>query len=344
MADPQPTLPPAAGSAPAPTSSLHTPPIDPSDAATSDPVPSPTPSPTPPSPSLSSSSTSSTPPLSPLSSALYSALQPALVHCDQAITTVFTSQSHLASQIDTLATLLSTFTALHTTTPQLFTPYTAKLQSAKRRIRRLQAGIGRVNGRLDEMRDVVRRKEGLVAGSGSGSGSGYSGAVGGSGGGGLTGRLGLSSIVSIAQQALVGGSSGMVVAHKETTGSGLGGDAAVPEKAAADDEKEDESVGEVGEIESIEALVPVLDKSAAPTTYGSLPTSAPSPTAASAQPVPLDSDTMHGTAAGVGTGSTSSNGAGGVHSGAAATLKSVSLSSAPSSTVLLHDLLAWDVQ
>ena len=257
-----------------------------------------------------------------MSSALYDAIQPALAHCDTAIDSVFTSQAQLASQIDTLAALLSSFHALHRSSAALFAPYTAKLQAAKKRIKRLQGSVERINGRLDDMRDTVRRKEGL---------GGYS-AVG--GGAGAASRLSLSSIASMAQQALAVGSSAV---------SGAGGANGAVSKVGvrADDEaREDDSVGEqAGEMESVETLAPVLDKSAAPTTYGSLPASAPSPTSASPRHTPESSDATNGTVAVDGTATPLGSEGGSV---AAPLSKSSSHSSAPSSTALLQDLLAWD--
>ena len=279
-------------------------------------------SPTPPSPSLPpQSSSSSSPPLPPLSTALYDAVHPALAQCDAAIDSVFTSQAQLASQIDTLAALLASFNALHRSSATLFSPYTAKLQSAKKRIKRLQTSVDRINGRLNDMRDVVRRKEGLVGGAPVASV------------GGLAGRLSLSSIATIAQQALAVGGSTLTAG---AASSGLAGDETVTQKAVDDDEKDDESAAVSGDIDSIETLAPVLDKTAAPTTYGSLPASAPSPTAASSpitHSTATESDTANGTAAGGGAGST-----------AGALPKSSSLSSAPPTSVRLHDLLAWDGQ
>ena len=341
MAEPQPSLPQTDSDTTATASSLHNPPTEPAPASAVPFIsPSPSPPPGPPSPSVTaSSSSSSVPPLTPFSSALYDALHPALAHCDAAIDSVFTSQAQLASHIDTLASLLASFNALHRSSSALFTPYTAKLQSAKKRIKRLQTSVDRINSRLNDMRDVVRRKEGLL---------GNTAAV--TGGVGLAGRLSLSSIASIAQQALAVGGSAAVAERDEAAGRGAGsviasGDG-VMVKTADDEEKQDELVAAVGEIESIEALVPVLDKSAAPPTYGSLPTSVSSPTSASSPTA--SSDTTNGTAAG-GEGSvTQSNGVtSGVSSAATASAalpKSSSLSSAPSSAVLLHDLLAWDGQ
>ena len=332
MADEQSTIPPPDGATSAQTTDV--PPSDSSStSALASSIQPPSPSPGgPPSPALSShssssTSTPSTPPLPPLPSALYDALHPALAHCDTAIESVFTSQSQLASHIDTLAALLTQFNALHTTSAQLFTPYTAKLQSAKKRIRRLQTSVDRINGRLNDMRDTVRRKEGL----------GGNGAV--VGVGGLSGRLSLSSIAAMAQQALaVGGDSGGGVVEKSEAGSAAGADPRVGVDVVGEEkEEEDESVDEmVGEIEKIEALAPVLDKSTTPTAYGSLPTSLPSPTAASPPSTAAQHTTANGAAASRGTATATS--------AAAALSKSPSASSAPSNTALLHDLLAWDGQ
>ena len=254
-----------------------------------------------------------------MSSALYDAIQPALAHCDAAIDSVFASQAGLASQIDTLAALLSSFNALHRSSAALFAPYTAKLQAAKKRVKRLQSSVERINGRLDDMRDTVRRKEGL---------GGYS-AV-----GGAATRLSLSSIASMAQQALAVGSG---------VGGGAAGASGAESRAGAkaeDEAREDESVAaQAGELDSVEALVPVLDKSAANTTYGSLPASAPSPTSASPRHTSEGGEATNGAVAADGAATPLGSARGSV---AAPPSASASHSSAPSSTALLQDLLAWD--
>ena len=94
-----------------------------------------------------------------MSSALFDVISPALSNCDAAISSVFSSQDALAAQIDALAGVLASFHSLQQAA--LFAPYTQKLQAAKKRITRLQANVERINERMDEMRDMVRRKEGL---------------------------------------------------------------------------------------------------------------------------------------------------------------------------------------
>ena len=111
----------------------------------------------PPSPLLSSSS--SDPSLPPFSSALYDVISPALASCDSAISSVFTSQDALAAQIDSLASVLSSFQSLHQSA--VFAPYTLRLQGCKKRIKKLQVSVDRINERMDEMREMIRRKEGI---------------------------------------------------------------------------------------------------------------------------------------------------------------------------------------
>ena len=110
-----------------------------------------------------SPSPSSTPSLPLFSSGLYDALHPALSTCDAAITSVFTAQTQLAAQIDSLAALLASFQQLSKSA--VFAPYTEKLRSAKRRVKRLQAAVERINERMDDCREMVRRKEGLDGGA-----------------------------------------------------------------------------------------------------------------------------------------------------------------------------------
>ena len=134
--------------------------VHPPQAGTSAASTSPTPatsSSTPPAPA--SPSSTSDPALPPFSSALYAALSPALSSCDSAIASVFASQDGLAAQIDALAAVLSSFHALQQ--QSLFSPYTAKLQSAKRRIRKLQTAVDRIHERMDDLRELIRRREGI---------------------------------------------------------------------------------------------------------------------------------------------------------------------------------------
>ena len=119
-----------------------------------------------PAPPSSSSASSTAPPspssasaLPPFSSALFDVLSPALSSCDSAISSVFASQDALAAQIDTLSALLASFHSLNQSAQ--FAPYTAKLQSAKKRIKRLQLHVDRINERMDDMREMIRRKEGI---------------------------------------------------------------------------------------------------------------------------------------------------------------------------------------
>ena len=142
MADVQPAeLPAATAVAPSSVSPQPDSPAPPSTSSTAPPSPS--------SPSA----------LPPFSSALYDVLSPALSCCDSAISSVFASQDALAAQIDSLSLVLSSFHSLHQSAA--FAPYTAKLQGAKKRIRRLQSSVERINERLDDLRDLIRRKEGI---------------------------------------------------------------------------------------------------------------------------------------------------------------------------------------
>ena len=170
---------------------------------------------------------------------------------------------------------------------------------------------------------MVRRKEGVGAASG-----------------GLGGRLSLSSIAAMAQQALaVGGDSGGgttgVGAAVRRLSVGVGGN---------EESKEEESTAEVvGEMDAIEALAPVLDKSNKPPTYGTLPTTLPSPTTASPPAIPAEQRSAD--SSGTATATTSSSGDSGRVSGSGELDKlPSSASTAPPNTVLLHDLLAWDGQ
>ena len=144
-----------------PSAALATPPSS-SSTQPDSPAPPSTSSTAPPSPSSPSA-------LPPFSSALYDVLSPALSSCDSAISSVFASQDALVAQIDSLSLVLSSVHSLHQSAA--FAPYTAKLQGAKKRIRRLQSNVERINERLDDLRELIRRKEGIDGYSGQSSSS-----------------------------------------------------------------------------------------------------------------------------------------------------------------------------
>jgi hypothetical protein len=74
---------------------------------------------------------------------------------------------------------------------------TEKLRSAKKRVKRLQAAVERINERMDDCREMVRRKEGLDGGAGGRQRS-WSATAG-----------GLLSTPATAEAALVGGLKGL---------------------------------------------------------------------------------------------------------------------------------------
>lgn len=132
---------------------------------------------------------------------IISSLQPGLTECDQAISNVFQTQQTLAQQIDRLALALNQFAALSiqlphqsnshsataTTTaasesneasttdsasaptsstiplplmPSLV-PYTNKLGNTKKKLKKISSDIAKIQSRLEDIRSLVRKKEGL---------------------------------------------------------------------------------------------------------------------------------------------------------------------------------------